>query len=136
MVLELCFSQKMQMRSWLGGRPSARPPRLLGLSRLLHGMNVFWKHLTLGRQLFQACWEALVGSHLLFYVDLLPFFSPETEGPFGTLTTCLDNKGSNSQMGGKRVPEEALASSEGWLKGTHFPSQAGLVGFFTLGPPC
>ena len=65
-----------------------------------------------------------------------PFFSPETEGPFGTLTTCLDNKGSNSQMGGKRVPEEALASSEGWLKGTHFPSQAGLVGFFTLGPPC
>ena len=48
MVLELCFSQKMYMRSWLGGRRSARPPKLLGLSKLLRVMNVFWKHLTLG----------------------------------------------------------------------------------------
>lgn len=64
------------------------------------------------------------------------FFFSETEGSFGTLTTCLDDKGSNSQMGGKKVPEEALASSEGWLKGTHFLCQARLVDFFTLGPLC
>ena len=50
MVLEICFSQKMYMRSRLGGRQSARPPKLLGLSRFLCGMNVFWKHLALGRQ--------------------------------------------------------------------------------------
>lgn len=120
------------MRSWLGGRLSARPPRLLGLGRLLTAWMSSGS-ITLGATTFSSMLGSFSGSHLLLYVDLLPFFPPKlrvhlAHSHMSWMTRAVTAKWVARGCLRKLLQVLRLA------QGHSLPSQAGLVGFFTLGP--